>query len=59
MRDDVAGDGFVETRYVGKELLAGGVHLDADLVYTGGYGVIKCALECVLIDVVLILPDAN
>ncbi len=57
--NDVTSDGFVETRYVGKQLFAGGVHLDANLVHTGDHGVVECALECVLIDVVLILPDAN
>ncbi len=57
--DDVGGDARVEAGDVGEQLLRGGVELDADVVHAGDDHVVEGALERVLIDVVLVLADAD
>ena len=58
-RDDGGGGGGVETGDVGEELFGGGVELDADAVHATGDGVVEGAFEAGLVNVVLVLADAD
>ncbi len=59
VRDDVPGGARVQPGDVAQELLGSGVELDADAVHATHHDVVERALERVLIDVVLVLADAD
>ncbi len=57
--DDVFGDGAVEAGDVAEELFAGGIDFDADSVHAAHDAVVEGVFEGMLIDVVLVLADAD
>ena len=57
--DDVVRQLLGQARYVGQEPAAGGVQLDTDAVDATGDDVVEAVLQRRLVDVVLILADAD
>ena len=57
--DDVCRVGAVQAGHIAEQLLAGGVHLDADAVHRADDDVVQAALQLVLIHIMLILADAD
>ena len=58
-RDNRGGGRGVETGDVAEELFRGGVELDADAVNGADDGIVEGTFECGLVDVVLVLADAD
>ena len=58
-RDNRGGGRGVETGDVAEELFRGGVELDADAVHGADDGIVEGTFECGLVDVVLVLADAD
>ena len=57
--NDVRGDSRVESGDVAEQLTGRGIYFHTDAVDTADYGVIESGFEQVLIDVMLVLADAD
>ncbi len=57
--DDVFRDGIAEAGDEGEQVLGGGVELYADAVDAGFDGVVEGGFEGALVDIVLVLADAD
>ncbi len=59
MLDDARGGAGIEARHVAQQVLARGVEFHAHVVHAGDDDVVEGTLERVLVDVVLVLTDAD
>ena len=56
---DVLSQGRPQSAHVGKQVLAGRVHIHTDGVYAELYGLVKTVLQFGLVHIVLVLSHAN
>ncbi len=59
VRDDILGDGLAETSDVLEQRIAGGVHIHSDAIHDIFDLLIQFFFEIFLIDIMLILADAD